>query len=220
VGYSVGEKIICGLISAIFLVAWPSILAAWTNDGDIGARTAVHDALKYYFYMTIGPLIYIIYFSYELTEMISSHEYVEANGIVGIIAFAIWLSGLKKYISRPLEILKKYRLMSYVTMTSAVINILLNIMLIPILGIIGAALATLASSIVSFILFLMITETSMITVPWAQLAISSTLAVLAAIISEITFESFIASSIFYALIYFCGIYFTYNIKHTIIFARS
>jgi O-antigen/teichoic acid export membrane protein len=68
-----------------------------------------------------------------------------------------WLP--KLYIFAPgLDIEKKTKTIAMINIVSAVMNILLNILLIPFLGIMGSALATLISSSLLFLIYMTLSQ--------------------------------------------------------------
>ena len=89
-------------------------------------------------------------FSKEILQLFTTPPYYSAWAIIPVLAMASMLS--KLYIFAPgLDIEKKTKTIAMNNIVSAIMNILLNILLIPLLGILGSALATLISATLLFL---------------------------------------------------------------------
>lgn len=145
VGYALGERLIGGLIQGVFMMAWPSILAAWNEGGVPTARRALADAQQLFAWFTIGPVAFMVIYGTALTEVFTGAAYHDAAVVVPIIAISIWLGGFGSYLNRHLELQKRFGTLSTVTVIGALVNVVLNIVLVPQFGMVGAAAATLVN---------------------------------------------------------------------------
>ena len=93
-------------------------------------------------------------FSKEIISlvMLNNAEYLEAWKIIPILLFANVLHGLGNFLGWGIIIREKSFLFSKIMIASLLLNFILNIILIPHFGIIGAALGTLISYIIWSIL--------------------------------------------------------------------
>ncbi len=109
-------------------------------------------------YFTFGVMFFVIgfsIFSYELITLLArNQEYWEAYKIVPIISFAILFDMLRNTSTIGLNIVKKTRLIASIFTLMSLINLVLNIALIPVLSYIGAALATLFTNVLFFFIIL------------------------------------------------------------------
>ncbi len=201
VGYSLGQRIIEGLAGATFMMAWPTILESWQTGGETEATRAIHDALKMFIWLTVGPLFFLLFYAEPLTGLLTGAGYEGAAKILPVVAAGCWLSGLKKYYSRPLELRKNYALMSKITIVVAVINIILNFIFIPKYGAIGAAWATFFAFSVSFILFYLATDRSMIVFPIVHLGAAIFISLCAGGISKYSTSLFLLNIVFFGAFY-------------------
>ncbi len=107
---------------------------------------------RYYLFFSLMAFIAFSLFSREILVIFTTPDYYEAYKIVPILVAAIIVSGM--YIFAPgLGIGKKTKTISTIYIFSAVLNILLNFLLIPRLGVSGSALATLAGGLFQFLLY-------------------------------------------------------------------
>jgi O-antigen/teichoic acid export membrane protein len=213
VGYSLADRIVGGVASATFMMAWPTILEEWRQNGEEGATEAIHKAIKVYIWLTLGPLLAIVGYCDEITSILTSSEYISASKIIPVVALGCWINGLKKYISRPLELNKNYKFMSLITIIAAGTNLGLNFLLIPLMGAMGAAISTLVAFSLSFIIFCFFTNRKMIKFPWATFFVSLIFAIGALFVS-MQFKPIFFEFTIFCIIYGVGIFvFTYPKKN-------
>lgn len=128
--------------------------------------------------------LFLSLFSRELILLLASEEFLEASGVVAILAPALLLSQL--YIFLPgIAIRKKTVWQLWVTLASALVSVGANMLLVPHFGIHGAGLATLCSSLVFFVLWLLASQ-SLYHVPYRYMpgAISVLAFILMAVLGD------------------------------------
>lgn len=107
---------------------------------------------RYYLFFTLMAFIALGLFSQEILIIFTTPDYYEAYTVVPILVAAIIASGM--YVFAPgLGIGKKTKTISAIYIFSAVLNTVLNFLLIPFFGVAGAALATLVGGLFQFLLY-------------------------------------------------------------------
>jgi O-antigen/teichoic acid export membrane protein len=104
------------------------------------------------FFLLLALISYLglVIFSRDILALLTTPLYYSAADIIPFLVPSIFLSGM--YVFAPgLWIIKRTKIIAAINIVAAVLNTLLNVILIPVLGINGAAVATLASSLVIFI---------------------------------------------------------------------
>jgi O-antigen/teichoic acid export membrane protein len=170
VGYTIGERTLGALVKAVFMMAWPSILAAWQEGGRDAAREAVREAQGLYAWFTTGPVVFMLVYGGDFMRWITGSEYHEAAPLVGIVSVSMWIGGSASYLNRHLELNKRFGLLSGVRMGGAVVNLALNLILVPRFGMMGAAWATLANRMLNAAVFWIIRDRRLVAVPAATVA--------------------------------------------------
>ncbi len=98
-----------------------------------------------------------ILFSKELVVLFTTKAYYSSESLIALLVMAILFSNM--YIFAPgIGIAKKTKLISLISINSAVINIILNYTLIPVFGLSGAAYSTLIAAIITFFLYIFISQ--------------------------------------------------------------
>ena len=103
-----------------------------------------------YFFATAMPLLLFLgIFSRELVWLFATPGYYGAWSVIPVLALSTLISGM--YIFAPgLFILKKTWVFAVINALAALANLGLNVLLIPRIGIMGAALATLITAVAAF----------------------------------------------------------------------
>lgn len=91
-------------------------------------------------------------------NILATKEYLEAYKIIPLIAISYFIWGIGQFYSLGLHIANKMVSNSLIVVISAVVNIVLNIVLIPIMGINGAAVATIVAYMVANIFYYYFSE--------------------------------------------------------------
>jgi O-antigen/teichoic acid export membrane protein len=162
--YALSEGIVAGLVTAVFLMAWPEILRSWTDDGKEAAREAVTRGLTLYLWLTSGPALFIAVFHRELALLLGP-EYRGGSGIMPYIVAATWLRGFATYLNRHLELNLRFATLSWIAFGGAGVNLVANLLLVPRLGMHGAALATVCNLAATGLVFWFIRDRELVRVP-------------------------------------------------------
>ncbi|PKL83337.1 MAG: hypothetical protein CVV24_05565 [Ignavibacteriae bacterium HGW-Ignavibacteriae-3] len=141
------------LFVSMFQYAWQPFFL--TNAKEKNAKELFSKILT--IFMIIAGLIWIVLtlfvedfarFEFLSGKSIIGREFLGGISIVPIILLAYIFNGLYYNFQAGIYIEEKTKYYPYVTGAGAIANVVVNILLIPVLGIMGAALATLASYII------------------------------------------------------------------------
>ncbi len=107
--------------------------------------------LTYYILFIVFGGLGLIMYSKEIIQLISMNntEYWRAIPIIPVLVWSIIFVGIKSQIILPLQKLKKTKIISIISISAAILNFVLNMILIPQLSSIGAAIATLTTNIIA-----------------------------------------------------------------------
>lgn len=153
--YSVATKIytiVKNILNAIIMVVLPRLAYYKGNDKSDDYKKLLFRLMDEEIILIIPAIFGLIFLSTNIILLISGVNYIEASPVLKILSLAIIFSSLAIVIDQGILIIfndEKYLLK--MTVISAVVNVLLNIILIPSYGIIAAAWTTLISQ--SYIFF-------------------------------------------------------------------
>lgn len=101
---------------------------------------------------TLGVLI-LSFFSYETLYIFTTPAYYEASSFMPLFYLTVLMTGLGMF-SIGLHLKNRTKMIPFIVAGTALLNVILNYLLIPIYGLMGAALATLIATFFNnFILF-------------------------------------------------------------------
>jgi O-antigen/teichoic acid export membrane protein len=112
------------------------------NDLD-GLNTYIKYSAKYYLMLAIPAVFGLSILSKSLLLTLTTPEFVGSYGVISIVALANLLYYYSLIINYILNLHKETKKASIVYMASSVINVAMNLLLVPLMGIMGAAIATL-----------------------------------------------------------------------------
>ncbi len=166
--YGLADKIIGGLSQAVFMMSWPNILRAYTNKGAPAAKLAIRQSFRMYFWLTTGPMLFIVFY-FPILASLLGESYQKAAYIMPVVVIATWLRDFRSYMNRQIEIQKRFWIMSVVTAIGATLNISLNLILIPRMGLMGAAISTLADFAVVTLIYFFLRDPQFFSMPYQDL---------------------------------------------------
>ena len=150
--YSIAMLLMFFIIPISFVLS--AVLPKFFDDNNINeVKNYLSHSLKYYLLIMIPAVFGISILSRQLLTVLSTNEIAtNAYFVVPFIAVSILLYGVTSLISHVLLLVKKTRLIAIIWAIAAFLSIGLNVIFIPIFGIIAAAVITLISYLCALIL--------------------------------------------------------------------
>lgn len=152
--YSMGYKIGM-LIEPLFLRPFISSFTPfkYSTYKESDGKLRIKEIFNYFNCAGWFVILGLSIFSDIAIKILSTKEYNQSYKIVAIIAFSYYLWGLTEFYGLGLHIANKMFINSFVITISAAFNILFNYILIPRIGIYGAASATCISYLIANVLY-------------------------------------------------------------------
>ena len=149
-GFKVANTLRVFLIASVNLALQPIIFKMMDDPGNKRFYSKVMT------YFTFGLMFFVLFFSLyapEIIKVISKQnmQYWNAWKIVPVLSFSMLFSMLRDVAYTGLNITKKTRVIALLVLTAAVLNIILNLIFIPVWGFYGASVATAISQVIYFI---------------------------------------------------------------------
>jgi len=151
-GYALGNIISMFMAPLAFML--PPVLSKYYDEHNIRAvKTVLRYALKYFLLVAIPSVFGLSLLSKPLLIVLSTPE-IASQGymITPIIAMSSLVFGMYVVIAQGIVLAKKTKITGTIWMIAATLNLGLNIVFVPYLGIIGAAVTTLLAFVVGFAL--------------------------------------------------------------------
>ncbi len=140
--YNIGN-LVAVFMGPIDTTLFPTISNLYRNNNIEELRKYLNYSVKFYLMLAVPSLFGLAVLSKSLLITLTTSEFLEAYFIVPIVALgtiAYAAGGIFSYI---LILSKKTKIAGMISGISSLINIALNIIFIPIMGIMGAAISTL-----------------------------------------------------------------------------
>ena len=151
-GYNLGAAI--GVISAPLATMLPPVLSKYYDDNNIAdVRTILTYSLKYYAGLALPCVFALSVLSKPLLLVLTTQQ-IATNGyfVTPFVAAGFALVGAYTTLVMIIALKKKTAVIGTIWLLSAVLNFGLNLVLIPYLGLVGAALTTFLAFLLAFLL--------------------------------------------------------------------
>lgn len=140
--YSLAEKSIMQFASLLTISTLPVLIKDFNEDDDNSLTKMMEELLKIYGILFIPAAFGLAFLSEEILLVFLGEEFYVTNSIFILISFAAVFEAVRIVFGRPFMLKKKTYFFPVLYLSSGMINIILNIILIPRIGINGAAIAT------------------------------------------------------------------------------
>ncbi len=148
------SKVIWILPDSIQKITFPLISEYHAKVKHDSIKVVVDKCMKYSFLFLVFCSTFLLFFGKEMIDVIFGMEFEQAYIPLIILLSGTTIYGTTKSVGSIFASVGKVNLVYKIPLVSAIINILLNIVLIPTHGINGAAFATSFSLVISMVLML------------------------------------------------------------------
>lgn len=150
-GYRIAELSMINMTHIIIMGIYPNLIFTFEKKGKKDAEILLTKVLNIHC-ITVIPIIFnLLLFTKDIIGTLFKN-YIGAEYIVILIAFGTIFYSMSFYVNKAFELTKNTKKMLISLFIATIINIILNIVLIPNIKIIGAVVSTLISYIVYIIL--------------------------------------------------------------------
>ena len=145
--YSIATYAEEALMTPVNMALMPAYMKVWVDQGKAATSRFLSESLDY-FVMACGAVAMLVYVtSADLIGILASRKFSAAHTLLPILVLGLLVYATHIFFNAPLIIHKRSMVLTSVTSVCCIANILMNILLLPRLGIMGAAVATLLSYI-------------------------------------------------------------------------
>ena len=150
--YKIAETGVFGIILFLMLASFPALIEVFENHGETQAKALMRDLFGIFVIIMVPIVTCIVVLAVDIIEVTLGAAYHEAYLILPFIAVGIFFLGLCHYYGKSFELKEKTILLPVVYAVPAALNLILNVLLIPLIGIKGAAISTLVAYFCCFLL--------------------------------------------------------------------
>lgn len=144
--YAIGN-LVNYLVDPIQMILFPELSKLFDN-GDIDkVQVYLSYSMKYFLFIAIPAVFGLSALSKPILNILTTSEFASGSIVIPIIALSGLLAGVFQIAINITHLVKKTTFNLYIHVVAALLNIVFNFVLIPSIGILGAAIATLISYI-------------------------------------------------------------------------
>ena len=144
VSYGLGELLVL-FYAPLSGILFPAMVHCYENNKIQELKTHLKYSLKFFLMFAIPSFFGLSVLSKSLLVTLATSEFVEGAVVVSIVALATVLFCCGSINTHVLNLLKETKKVGLIYIGSASINVVMNIILVPLMGIVGAAIATLVT---------------------------------------------------------------------------
>lgn len=142
------------LPTAIISLFLPVITELYTKKKTNEIKDIFKRVSRWIFFVSFPIFLMMLFFSKHIILIIFGNDYISAAPVLSILIFGYLFYSINYTSNNILNMAKKTKTIFFITLMFVGSNILLNFLLIPPYGVIGAAIATSASFIIVSILYI------------------------------------------------------------------
>ena len=150
--YTVAESSLGICISSITLAFFPALVRKWNAGGREDATDYVNRIINYYCLLMIPALTGVWMIKGCMYGTIIDQSYADGAIVIAVSAIGFFFMGMNNILYKLWQLEEKTKKVFYLMLLSAVLNIGLNFLSIPLWGYKAAALTTLLSYMIIFVI--------------------------------------------------------------------
>jgi len=151
VGYTISEKTLNFIYTILMLAAFPIIVDNWEKHGDESTKKLITELTRYFLFLCVPILIILSAIPEKVFLIFSNEQFEEGAKVLPLIAGGIFLNGLTQYVLKGFELHKKSYKIALLALLAGLMNIGLNVVLIPRYGFLGAGISACVAYLIYFI---------------------------------------------------------------------
>lgn len=154
VGYNLTFPILMTLFAVLTIAAVPRIINLY--EAKIDVRPIISKLTEYFILVSLPIITIMCFYSKEIVLMFANERFADAYVLLPYLAFSCFFLSLSDYTTLQYDLIKKTYINTAIKVTSSVVGVILNFILIQKMGIIGVGIATLIANILYFVLSIII----------------------------------------------------------------
>ena len=133
------------LMAPLQMALFPICMKVWNTEGKKATQDFLARSLDQFVLVAVAVVCVAIVTSRDVIVLLASRKFQEAHTLLPFLVVGLVLSAVTIYFRPGLMIHKRASKIAVATFYASVLNIALNIVLLPRIGLVGAAIATMVS---------------------------------------------------------------------------
>lgn len=132
-------------VSSLQLILLPELSKLFDENKMDEVRIYMSHSLRYFLLISIPAVFGLSALAKPLLGILTTEDFLSGWFVIPITAFSGLLAGIFQIFVNTMLLIKQTKTTTYINIVAAVSNVLINLLLIPSIGIVGASLSTLFS---------------------------------------------------------------------------
>lgn len=154
VGYGLTLPILMTLFAMITVAAIPRIINLY--EAKIDVRPVISKFLGYYILVALPVITVMSIYNVEYTHLFTNSKFYEACALVPYFSFGVFFLAMTDYTTLQYHLANKTHIEFIIKLISGIIGVVLNIIMIPKMGLIGVGIATFTANFLYWLLSVII----------------------------------------------------------------
>ncbi|GKX30440.1 polysaccharide biosynthesis protein [Vallitalea longa] len=150
--YSLASAVYTMMMMGIMRAVYPNLLDSWGKKDINRTKDILSSGVRYYLLICVPATVGLVVLSEPISRLCLSGEYQMGYSIIALTSIGMLFFGLSEYCNKAWELTINTKTILRNSLISGIINLVLNIILIPAYGYKIAAITTMLSFIIYFIL--------------------------------------------------------------------
>ncbi|HLJ25250.1 MAG TPA: oligosaccharide flippase family protein [Candidatus Angelobacter sp.] len=150
--YNVSTYVEEALMVPINLALFPIYMKLWVEKGKAETQAFLSRSLNGFLALAVGVACIVLLTARDVIVVLASSKFQDAYKLLPVLVIGLLIYAIHIFLNAALLIYKKTATMTRLVVYACVFNILLNMVLIPRIGLQGAAIATLVSYLIMVLL--------------------------------------------------------------------
>jgi O-antigen/teichoic acid export membrane protein len=142
VPYDLAQNLAAGLFGPIRLAVIPVIFGLWASGGQEATVRFASQVFTYMVALAIPVAVLFALLSHDLVLLLASAKYAGSASLIPYLLPGVVLGEMNFLVASGLTIQKSTVTLSLIVLLGGLVNVVLNALLLPLLGLAGAAVAT------------------------------------------------------------------------------
>ena len=143
--YNLSSSLQDSVVAPLALALFPIYMRLWATKGKEATQTFISTIFNHFAMVSVGIIALAALTSRDAVVLLASEKFQKAHTLVPLLVAALLLAASHFFIDPGLLIYRKTGIMARIAVYSTGVNIALNVLLLPKMGLFGAGVATLLS---------------------------------------------------------------------------
>ena len=154
VGYNLTFPLLMTIFAIIPIAAFPRIINLYVEKKDV--RPVISKLTEYFMLISLPIIAIGSFYSKEIVLFFAHQRFLDAYVLLPYLGFSAFFLSFAEYTTMQYHLINKTHIDTIIKVASGIIGVILNIILIPPLGLVGVGIATLFANVLYFLLSIII----------------------------------------------------------------